>query len=279
MKIKIFLMSMFIISYLFLGIITYGEHTYLLPLMLLSSFIITYLFAKKYNKVKSILLFLNIPYVLIVFLTSLIGNDFSRSLCYILFVPIISFLGYLYLNKKKVYIPVLSLILIYFVSFILNPNLYSVYKNNKSEKNIIFPKTIFFDKNKNEVILKKDKIIILDFWSTSCTICFKKFPNLEDVYNKYINNSNIEIYAVNVPEKNDVFNRTIRILDSIGYKFPKLYAKSAKEIENSLHINSFPHLIIIKNGKIRYDGILETDKNVRFYSVESEIEKLLNEKE
>jgi thiol-disulfide isomerase/thioredoxin len=247
--------------------------------MLLSSFIITYLFTKKYNKVKSILLFLNIPYVLVVFLTSLIGNDFSRSLCYILFVPISSYLGYLYLNQKKAYIPIISFVLIYFVSFILNPNLYSIYKNNKSEKNITFPKTILFDKNKNEVLLKKDKIIILDFWSTSCAICFKKFPDLEDIYNKYINNSNIEIYAVNVPEKNDTFNRTIRILDSIGYKFPKLYAKSAKEIENSLQVNSFPHLIIIKNGKIRYDGMLETDKNVRFYSIESQIGKLLSEKE
>lgn len=101
---------------------------------------------------------------------------------------------------------------------------------------------------------------------------------MEDTFKKYKANKNIEIYALNVPLKDDHFQNTTKILDSIGYSFPKLYAVSAKEIKDSLNINSFPQLLIIKNGKIRFDGMLETDSNVLVYSIDSEIQRLLDEK-
>ena len=107
---------------------------------------------------------------------------------------------------------------------------------------------------------------------------FYKFPDFERTYNKYKNNKNLEFYVVNVPiERRGKFENTIKILDSIGYKFPKLYAKSSIEIEKQLHFNTFPHLIIIKNGKIRYDGMFETKSNTFIFSVESEIENLQKE--
>lgn len=249
----------------------------MLPLILMMSFTITYLCTKKNKNIKRILLYLNTPFVSLLFLTCLIGNDFSRGLSYILFVPLSSILGYLYFKFQKYYIPILSFFLFIFLSQLIYPNLYSYLKNNKSEKNIIFPKTTFFDNNKNIISINNNKIIVLDFWSTSCSICFKKFPDLENIYLKYENNPNIEIYAVNVPEKNDNFDKTVKLLDSIGYTFPKLYAKSAKEIKVNLNVYSFPHLLILKNGKIRYDGVLETDKKVMFYNTENAINKLLNE--
>ncbi|MBC7641731.1 MAG: redoxin domain-containing protein [Flavobacterium sp.] len=133
------------------------------------------------------------------------------------------------------------------------------------------------DKDENQVKLNKEKIIVLDFWSTNCSICFEKFPDLEEIYQKYKTEKNIEIYTVNVPVGRDKFHRTIKILDSIGYKFPKLYTRSMKEIEDSLHFNKFPHLIIIKNNRIRYDGVLVTEKYRRIYNIESEINRLLKE--
>ncbi|MNE92871.1 hypothetical protein D3C80_1906500 [compost metagenome] len=56
-----------------------------------------------------------------------------------------------------------------------------------------------------------------------------------------------------------------------------MYAKSARQIEDSLDFNTFPHLIIVKNGKIRYDGMFVSEKETAVFSIESEIEKLLNE--
>jgi len=277
MKSKILLSSLFILNYFLFGLITWGNHEFMLPLMLLSVFIISYLFIAKSQKIINDLFLLNFPFILLVFITCLIGGDFSRGFLYIFFVPASTFLSYLYFKFKKIYIPIFSFILFLIIGFVIFPNFYSYTKNHNSEKNLIFPKVLIIDKDKRQVNLYKNKIIVLDFWTTSCSICFKKFPDLEATYLKYKNNPNVEIYSINVPENRDKFQNTITILDKKGYKFPKLYVKSAKEVKDSLNIYSFPHLLILKNGRIRYDGILETKENVFLFNIENEIDKLLNE--
>jgi thiol-disulfide isomerase/thioredoxin len=164
-----------------------------------------------------------------------------------------------------------------FISFILFPNYFIYYHNHNAEKNIPFSKVTLLNDKKEKIELQEDKIIVLDFWSTSCGICFEKFPNLEDTFQKYKNNSKVQIYTVNVPLQGEKFEETTKILDSIGYNFPKLYAQSAKEVETKLNFNLFPHLIVIKNGKIRYDGQLVTEKSSLIYNIETEIDKLLKE--
>ena len=277
MKRKIKLATLFILIYFLFGVLTWGNHEFMLPLILISGFIISYTIIKKSQNIKIDLFLLNFPFVLLVFLTCLVGGDFSRGFLYIFFVPISTFLSYLYFKFKTIFIPIFSLALFLIIGFAIYPNFYSLLKNHNSEKNLIFPKVSIIDKENRHTNLYKNKIVVLDFWTTSCGICFKKFPDLEATYLKYKNNPNIEIYSINVPENRDKFQNTINILDSKGYKFPKLYAKSAKEIRDSLNIYSFPHLLILKNGRIRYDGQLETKENVYLFNIESEIDKLLNE--
>lgn len=265
-----------ILLYLVWGTLTWGEHTIMLILMFLSAFVITFIYSKNSKNIKLDLMLINLPFLLLIFLTCLIGKDFSRALLYLLFTPLYSFLGYLYNSNKKILVPILSVIFAYFIGFYLQPNYFSFYSNSDSETNQRFPNVTIVDKNMNKIKLDNN-IVILDFWSTTCGICFKKFPELENTYLKYKDNQKVKIYSLNVPLRTDKFENTVKILDSIGYKFPKLYAESAKEIRDSLKINSFPHLIILKNNRIRYSGMLETNKNVIIYSVESQIEKLLKE--
>ena len=51
----------------------------------------------------------------------------------------------------------------------------------------------------------KDKIVILDIWATDCPHCLRSMPNLEEVYQKYLDNSAVQILAVSVdpPEITD----------------------------------------------------------------------------
>ncbi|MBG6061002.1 thiol-disulfide isomerase/thioredoxin [Flavobacterium sp. CG_9.1] len=163
------------------------------------------------------------------------------------------------------------------VGYVLFQNVLVLVENQNAEMNSQYPEVLFTDKNKTTVKFNKDKIIVLDFWTTSCSICFTKFPDLEQTYLKYKNNPDVLIYAVNVPLRNDKFTKTTTILKKLGYTFPKIYAASAKQVEDSLKVNAFPHLLILKNGKIRFSGILETDKKVFMYTIDSQIEKLLNE--
>ena len=192
-------------------------------------------------------------------------------------MPLSTYLAYLFSIKKNILIPFFSVIFFFFISFFLFPNFFAFSKNNNSNKYDRLPEVTLVDKNKQKIDIHKNKIIVLDFWSTNCGICFKKFPDLEETFLKYKKNPKIEIYAVHVPTRSDNFDTTIKILDSIGYKFPKLYSISAKEIKDSLNIYSFPHLLIIKNGIIRYEGMLETKKTVIIYNIEDKLDKLLNE--
>lgn len=268
-----------IMFYIIFGIITYGNHSYMLFFTLTTVYFSSiYIFKKNNpNDFLKLSLLLVLPLPIIFIMIFILDGEYSRGILYVIFIPISSLLAYCYYKFKKSIIIILSITTFVLVGLIGFPNLYVYLQNRNSVTNIPFPNVSITNNEKININLNDNKIIILDFWSTNCGICFSKFPDLEKTYLKYKKNQKVKIYAVNVPLKRDKFEKTIKILDSIGYKFPKLYAKSAKEMEDSLKIHTFPHLIILKNGRIRYDGILETEKNVFLYNIENEIDKLLNE--
>lgn len=266
-----------IIFYILSGIIFWGDHHYMLIITLVTSWVASYLIFKKSKNQKLDYILLNVPFFALLLLTCLIGNNFSRGLPYLIFTPLASLLGLLSSTISKKIISLVSITLLIVFAYYFQINYFSFNQNKNSEINSQFPKVQLIDKNKKPFIIHPNKLIVLDFWTINCTICFEKFPELEKLYLNYQNNPNIEIYSLNVPLKNDDFNKTTKILDNIGYSFPKIYAKSAIEINDSLKIHSFPHLLIIKNGIIRYDGMLETDKDVLLFNTKDEIERLLNE--
>ena len=59
------------------------------------------------------------------------------------------------------------------------------------------------------------------------------------------------------------------------YEFPVLYTSSMKEAKKAFQFSSFPHVILIKDGKIRFSGY--PNYNSYLNSLEREIENLLNE--
>lgn len=275
---EVLLGVLFIIFYIICGVIFDGNHGYMLFLLQVFCFVAVFVFNRKIKTISmQNLIPINLPFFLLFVISGIINGDFSRITQYLIFVPLASLLSFIFTKVKFKLIPTLSVTFFYYISFYAFTTIFIFISNYDAEKNIIFPKIDLLNKQSKNVVLQSDKIIILDFWSTSCGICFEKFPDLEATYNKYKNNSKVEIYAVNFPLKNDHFEQSIKILDSIGYKFPQLFARSGQEIEQKLNFNTFPHLIILKNNRVRFDGMFETSKNTDIYSVESIIQKLLNE--
>lgn len=267
-------------SYVLFGTITYGDHSLMLLLFLTTSFFICIKIfqTNTLNEALKLVLILISPMMLIFLMLFFIYNQYFRTILYLVFLPISSVLAFTYFKFKNKGIIFLAIGIFGIVGYVLFPNILILVENQNAEVNSRYPLVHFNDENNTTVNFKKDKIIVLDFWTTSCAICFTKFPDLEYTYLKYKNNPNVVIYAVNVPLKQDDFTKTTKILNDLGYTFPKIYATSAKQIEDSLKINSFPHMIILKDGRIRYDGIFESDRKVAFYNIESEINKLLIEK-
>lgn len=278
-KVMPFLIGLsFILLFIVYGILFDGNHIPMFILTLSSVFLVSIFYLKKKENISVVdSLILVLPLLVLFIITGILGEDFSRAIQYIIFIPISSLLAYLYLKTKKLVIIPISLILFYCIGTYLFVTLFTYVSNINAEKKVDFPNIDLVDNNGEKITFDKDKIIVLDFWSTSCGICFEKFPDLQATADKYNSNKRVEIYAVNFPLKRDKFEKTVKILDSIGYKFPKLYAKSSNQIEDSLNFNTFPHLLILKDGKIRYDGMMETKKNTMVFSIESQIDKLIKE--
>jgi thiol-disulfide isomerase/thioredoxin len=102
-----------------------------------------------------------------------------------------------------------------------------------------------------------NKIIVLDFWHTQCGACFRKFPKLEALYQRFSSDTNFSFYAVNIPLPNDGPSKAWRMIENRGYTFP--VAKSLTiQITNFFKIEAFPTTIICdKNGDVVFKGSIE----------------------
>ena len=102
----------------------------------------------------------------------------------------------------------------------------------------------------------KGKIVLFDFWFISCGPCWVKFPDLQRIYEKYEDNSQVEIYAVNRPMRSDKPNALFSRIEEKGYTFPVL--KGTQEVMDTLGIYKYPTVMIInQNGDMVFMGELE----------------------
>jgi thiol-disulfide isomerase/thioredoxin len=239
---------------------------------------LTLLFYRHLLKGKRNLLTLSLPFLFLIALTLFLKDAItSIILLYLILLPLSLFLGWLVKNKSKLFGLIYGILIVFCFLYGFD-NWNSYIRNYNSRVNQQFPPIELVNSNNTKVKLDtiQNKIIVLDFWTTSCGVCFKKFPDFEKVYLEYKNNPNIVFYSVNIPIRRDTLSKTKQLVKELGYKFPTLFANSNK-IPNSLGFNLYPHLTIIKNGRIRYNGNLVVSQKIKVYNIRSEINRLLNE--
>jgi thiol-disulfide isomerase/thioredoxin len=249
-----------------LGGYPFGHHIKF-SIALFSYFAITFLFIRKIPAIKQQLLlavtiFLPVFLVYGVFFIYLMGFAF-----YSVAVPsnIAHFLGIIFaviiVNLRKVYKIASTLIIILgslWVTF-FGYNYWMNKLNNGSFSGLVSEHLLkdYSFYNKDGSRLRSDdinnKIVVLDFWSTSCGICFRKFPLLNEKYNKYKVNSSIKIFAVNIPVKRDSANTPFKILEEAKYDFPVIVDRDSFAIK-FLKIQAVPQVIIFRNDTIFFRG-------------------------
>ncbi|GAB3201887.1 thiol-disulfide isomerase/thioredoxin [Pontibacter aydingkolensis] len=102
-----------------------------------------------------------------------------------------------------------------------------------------------------------EKLVVLDFWTTSCGICFKKFPVLQEKAKTYRNHPKVEFYAVNIPVPRDTLGQGQRTIENLGYSFPNLFA-NGEDVAKAFGVRFYPTVLILKNGnEIVYRGSIE----------------------
>jgi len=260
-----------VLYYLFIVYI-FNQQIYIFPVFTISAFFFSMFLNKKEMIFSFSLLF--IVWVIHLFLPNgKIGNIFI----YLIFTPLTFWLGYFLKNKYWIYKILYPIVLIFIgVYGFLNANYYVV--NFNAHKDFKSPTMAFYtdDHSKKRLDTLMNKIIVLDFWTTSCGVCFSAFPNYEKLFLEFKDDPLVNIYSINIPIKRDTVGFAKKRIEKYKYQFPVLYADS-DSIPKELDFNTYPHLVIIKNGRVRFNGYPTMGKNLFINDLKDEIDLLLNE--
>jgi len=106
----------------------------------------------------------------------------------------------------------------------------------------------------------KEEYILLDFWNSGCGVCFKKFPEIQFLYNK--NKNKMTIASVFVPRfKNEQESDGKPIIDKYGYTFPVWSVSPKDTLLKILKIEFFPTVILLdKDKNVIFRGNLDNAK-------------------
>lgn len=107
------------------------------------------------------------------------------------------------------------------------------------------PDFTMVDLNGNTIssVNAKGKVVVLNFWFTACKPCISEIPDLNEVYEKYKNDTNV-VFASITFDKLDKVNSFLK-------KYPLEYpvVSNAKEVCDLFKITGFPtNIIIDKEG-------------------------------
>jgi len=250
------------------------NHHYALPAFIILMYLVGF-YLKDYKEI----LFAFLPFLIAINIPILDGSGLLFTIIlYNILLPLSLFLGYS-LRQKNIFLKAVYPIVIVLFSIFGFGNFISYGNGLNSHFNEKAPEINLLTQQRDTLNLKdfKNKIIVLDFWTTSCGVCFVKFPKFEEVYLEYKSNKKVLFYSVNVPYSGESVEENIKFAEEkVNYKFTNLFAESSAIID-SLDFNLFPKLIIIKDGKIRYKGLLILDKKIKVHHLRTEIDRLLEE--
>ncbi|RLT81000.1 TlpA family protein disulfide reductase [Bacteroides acidifaciens] len=102
----------------------------------------------------------------------------------------------------------------------------------------------------------KGKIVLLDFWSNGCGVCWEKFPMMQDLYDKY-KNENVFIAGVFVEKKEGEYEENMKKF-SCKYTFPIFKVSKDASLVKDLSVKRFPSLAVLDtDGVFRGFGNIE----------------------
>ncbi len=92
---------------------------------------------------------------------------------------------------------------------------------------------------------KENKLTLIDYWSTTCAPCIKRFPELVNLYRKF-NKSGLNI--INIADEKGAKRQdlAVKILNDNNIIW-KNYFDEKNEILNKLNIYGYPYLILVNN--------------------------------
>lgn len=131
----------------------------------------------------------------------------------------------------------------------------------------------------------KGKVVILDFWATWCGPCKASFPSLQKIYEKYQNNDNVKILAINSWERQKNYSAQLdnakSFMESNKYTFPVLIDEKDGDqfiVIGQYGVEGIPTKFILdKKGAIAWKVVGFENAQYMIDEMTEQIEMLLSE--
>lgn len=96
--------------------------------------------------------------------------------------------------------------------------------------------------------LEKDKVYVMSFWATWCAPCIAELDEINEVYQDWKKELNIEVIAVSIDDVRTQ-KRVKPLTNGKGWEY-RVLLDTNQDFKRALNIVNPPHTIVIKNGVI-----------------------------
>jgi len=115
----------------------------------------------------------------------------------------------------------------------------------------------------NDSYLNLDELrgsyILINFWATWCKPCVKEIPSLNNLNNKFKNNDNFKLIAINIGQNKDVVNKFVKNMAPIDFiilldESMELTDWNVKAIPTTFLLNDKGKIIYKVEGERKWDS-------------------------
>ena len=98
--------------------------------------------------------------------------------------------------------------------------------------------------------ISKDQVVVISLWATWCVPCKNELDAISEVYDDWVDETNVKLYAVSVDDSRTV-SRVKPLVNGKAWDFTILLDTN-NDLKRELGASTIPLTLIIKNGKIVY---------------------------
>jgi len=99
-------------------------------------------------------------------------------------------------------------------------------------------------------VAKNNELIIVSLWATWCVPCKNELDAINDVYDDWKEETNVELIAVSVDDSRTV-NRVKPLVNGKAWDYTILLDTN-NDLKRALNTTTVPYTLILKNGEIVY---------------------------